>query len=347
MTEAGSLDQFGWNQSWHEKCVEEEGEPGRVIGSRDGSFRVACEGRVLVAQPAGVWFHKKSDLEMPAVGDWVQVRAKADAHIIARVLDRRSYFVRRSAGTRSEAQVIAANVDTVFIVMGVDGDFNLRRLERYLVTVFQGCAQPVVLLSKSDLAENLTEKVTQVEAIAPGVEVFPVAALDGQGLEPLKTYVQSGQTVVLVGSSGAGKSTLLNALYGEDIQATQGVRSQDSRGRHTTTHRELFVLPDGALLVDTPGLRELALWICDDGFELAFRDIYELAEMCRFRDCRHGREPDCKVRTAISQGRLQESRLQSHDELRKEVVELQESYEKMREKRSMRKFNRRKRKNGA
>ena len=340
-----SLEELGWNADWEKKrSTATEGEVGRVIAARDGFYTVATGAELVQAQPAGVLFHKCTELELPAVGDWVILNPKADAFILEEVLERRSTFVRRSAGKRAEAQVIAANIDTVFVVMGVDGDYNLRRLERYLVTVFEGNAEPVVLLSKADLSQQMDELVERVRGVAPGVAVLPVAALHGRGLEGLRPYLGTGKTVALVGSSGAGKSTLLNALYGDQVQRTQEVRENDSRGRHTTTHRELFPLSDGTLVIDTPGLRELGLWTADKGLELAFRDIFGLAQECRFGDCAHEREPQCAVRDAIDTGDLCARRFESYKSLAAEADEVEERSKLLAERRERQRYIKKQRK---
>lgn len=339
-----SLEQLGWNAEWEKKrSSATEGEVGRVVAARDGFYAVVTAAETVMAQPAGVLFHKCTELELPAVGDWVVLNPKADAFIVEEVLERRSTFVRRSAGKRAEAQVIAANLDTVFIVMGLDGDFNLRRLERYLVTVFEGGADPVVLLSKSDLCHPIEARVEQVGEVAPGVPVHPVAALMGRGLEALEAFLGPGRTVALVGSSGAGKSTLLNALYGDEVQETQEVRQNDSRGRHTTTHRELFPIGDGTLVIDTPGLRELGLWVSDRGLELAFREIVEMAQGCRFGDCSHQQEPECAVRKAIEAGVLCPRRFDSYKSLSAEADEVEERSKQLAGRRQRQKYQRKQR----
>ncbi len=339
-----SLEELGWNTEWEEKrSAVPEGEVGRVTAARDGFYTVATGVETVQAQPAGVLFHKCTELELPAVGDWVVLTPKEDAFIIEQVLERRSIFVRRSAGKRAEAQVIAANIDTVFILMGVDGDYNLRRLERYLVTVHEGGARPVVLLSKADLSPRVDEMVEEVRRVAPGVPVLPVAALHGQGLKALSGYLGMGRTVALVGSSGAGKSTLLNALYGEEVQTTQEVRQNDSKGRHTTTHRELFPLSDGTLIIDTPGLRELGLWTSDRGLELAFRDIVDFAQQCRFGDCSHEQEPECAVQKAIEAGHLCGRRFESFKALSAEAEDVEERSKQLAGRRERRRYQKKQR----
>jgi ribosome biogenesis GTPase len=271
--------------------------------------------------------------DYPAVGDWVALEPTRpaagpdDPAVIAAVLPRRSSFVRsaadasrRSAGHLADEQVIAANVDVAFIVAGLDGDFNLRRLERYLAVAWASGVDPVIVLNKADIADDLEGRLIAVAAIAPGVPTVVVSALTGDHLADLAIHLTPGRTAVVLGSSGVGKSTLLNALLGEARQATGAVREDDSRGRHTTTHRELFVLPGGALLIDTPGIRSLEIAGADEGVDAAFDDINELAAACRFRDCRHRDEPGCAVRDALADGTLSADRLASHQKLERELA---------------------------
>ena len=244
----------------------------------------------------------------PAVGDWVALRPPAGdgRAVIHAVLPRRSKFSRKTAGHRTEEQVVAANVDTIFLVSGLDGDYNPRRIERYLTAAWDSGAQPVVVLNKLDRCDDPEACLLEVEAVALGVPVHRVSALTGESCEELTAYLGPGQTVGLLGSSGVGKSTLSNYLLGREAQKTADVREGDDRGRHTTTHRELFVTPTGGLLIDTPGLRELQLWEGDQqGIESSFADVEELAESCRFADCRHQGEPGCAVEAGLTPERLE------------------------------------------
>jgi ribosome biogenesis GTPase len=298
--------------------------PGRVVAGHTRYLRVATAEGETLAELAGSLRHQaRSGEELPAVGDWVALRPGADpsSAVIQAVLPRRAAFVRRAAGTRTVAQVLAANVDTVFLVMGLDGDFNLRRIERALVLAWDSGATPVLLLNKADLCPDVEEKRAEVERIASNVPVCVVAAKPGEGLAALAPWLQPGRTVVLLGSSGVGKSTLVNALVGTELLAVQEIR-EDGRGRHTTSHRQLVPLPDGGMMLDTPGMRELQLWDADSGMEAAFQDLESLAGQCRFADCSHGREPGCAVRAALAEGTLDVERFESWRKLQRELERL-------------------------
>ena len=300
--------------------------PGRVTQQR-GLYGVAAEGAEWLANTSGRFRHAAAGpIDYPAVGDWVALRPPAGgAHSqasIQAVLPRRSSFVRKAAGRRVEEQVVAANVDTAFLVAGLDGDFNPRRIERYVTAAWDSGARPVLVLNKADLAEEPADLAARAEAVAQGVPVHLVSARTGAGLEHLAPYLEARRTIALLGSSGAGKSTLLNRLFGVEMQRTGEVRESDDRGRHTTTHRELFVAPAGWLVIDTPGLRELQLWEGEEGIQTAFADVEELAAGCAFRDCRHAGEPGCAVVAAVAEGTLPPERLASYQKLQREMAEL-------------------------
>ena len=304
------------------------GSYGRVVLASRGHYQVATGNQVAHAVLAGAMRRRNevdNDTALPVVGDWVGIRsADEDPAVIECVLERRSVLERKSAGTTSSRQLLAANIDSVFIVMGLDRDFNLRRLERYLLMVRSGGAEPIVVLNKLDLAEDLMEQRLSVQETASGAAVVPICALDGRGVAALGLYVDTGKTVALVGSSGAGKSTLVNRLMGREVMRTGSVRSTDERGRHTTSHRELIVLSGGGVLIDTPGLRELQLWVDDEAvLEDAFDDISRRATSCRFRDCQHVAEPGCAVLEAVALGDLDAGRFESYRRLQREIASLE------------------------
>jgi ribosome biogenesis GTPase / thiamine phosphate phosphatase len=292
----------------------------RIAVEHRNSYALRCEdGTEIFATLAGKLRYETSNREdLPAVGDYVSVRDT----VIEEVLPRRTVFLRKAAGEALEAQVIAANIDTVFIVSGLDGDFNLRRLERYYATARASGAHCAILLNKADLCPDLDAYVQQVRAIAPGADVVSISALLGNGIEALRPYLVPGETVAFVGSSGAGKSTLINRLLGRDRQSTGAVRETDSRGRHTTTHRELLETPGGVLLIDTPGLRQLQPWAGEDDVDDAFPDIEELSGQCRFRDCAHAGEDGCAVQAAVEDGSLDFDRFSNYRKMRKEAAYL-------------------------
>lgn len=253
----------------------------------------------------------RAELGRPVTGDWVAC-VTAGEPVVEAVLPRRSELVRRAAGRKAQAQRLCANVDVLFVVMGLDGDFNLRRLERYLTLAVEGRMTPVVLLTKAGLAPDAARLEAEAKAVARGVAVHAVDVVAGINSEAPASHLGEGLTAAVVGSSGAGKSTLVNHLLGEDRMRVGSVRQHDDRGKHTTTHRELLLLPMGGAVIDTPGLRELGLWADSDSLEAAFADVVELAQECRFRDCAHQREPGCAVRAAVGSGRLDGARLASY-----------------------------------
>lgn len=323
------LEQLGWGPFFADAwtSVDSEGRvPARVVVAHARALRVRGSSGEQLAETSGRLRHDAlGPEELPAVGDWVALEARPDRGraLVHAVLPRRTAFVRRAAGDHTVRQVLAANVDTVFLVMGLDRDYNPRRIERALVLAWESGADPVVLLNKADLCEDVEARRVEIETVAPEVPVRVTAAKAGLGLEKLAPWLQRGKTVALLGSSGVGKSTLVNRLLGEERQKTRAVRATDQRGRHTTTHRELVVLPGGGLLVDTPGLRELQLWASEEGLASAFGDVEALAPRCRFRDCAHESEPGCAVLAAVEKGMLPEARLASYRKLRAELRSLE------------------------
>jgi ribosome biogenesis GTPase len=317
---------FGWDDGWQEAFAEHEAAgrvPGRVCLEQRGSWRVLTEDGERPASLAGRVRHEAVGRpDLPVVGDWVALTVASDdeAARIEAVLPRRSAFVRRLAGGTAEAQVLAANLDVVFLVSGLDGDYNPRRIERAVTLAWESGARPVVVLNKADLCVDTEARVAEVTALAPGVPVHATRGLEGGGLEVFTAELRRGVAGALLGSSGVGKSTIINRLLGREALATAPVREHDARGRHTTTHRQLFVLPSGGLLVDTPGLREFGLWGEGTGLGATFADIDALAPGCRYRDCRHADEPGCAVRQAVADGRLDAERLASYHKLAKELA---------------------------
>jgi ribosome biogenesis GTPase len=260
---------------------------------------------------------------LPAVGDWVAVRQRPeDGAVIVGVVPRRTAFTRRAAGEPTGEQVVAANVDVVFVVMGLDRDYNPRRLERYLLMARESGAAPVILLTKPDLSPDLSAHIRDVTTLAGAIGIHVVNPKRGEGVEQLLAHLAAGRTAALLGSSGVGKSTIINRLVGVDVQRTREVRASDSRGRHTTTHRELVMLPGGGLIIDTPGMRELQLWDAADAVRETFDDIDALAAGCHFTNCRHRDEPRCAVKAAVAEGTLPAERLDSYVKLQDELATL-------------------------
>jgi ribosome biogenesis GTPase len=296
---------------------------GRVTLQHNHIFTVVTETGEVHAQVSGRLRHESMSAdELPAVGDWVALRlSPGDGNaLIQAVLPRRSKFSRRTAGRATREQIVSANVDTVFLVVGMDNDFSPRRVERYLAAAWESGAAPVVVLNKLDLCVDANARVAAVEEVAPLVPVHAISALRGDNMDAVAAYCASRRTVALLGSSGVGKSTLINTLLGEEILKTAEVRQKDGRGRHTTTHRELIFLPGGGMVIDTPGMRELQMWEADEGVQVTFDEIETLARGCHFRDCRHGNEPGCAVRAAVDAGELAPDRLASMHKLQKELA---------------------------
>lgn len=292
----------------------------RIAAAQRDLYRILTESGEFAAEPSGaLWYASADAASMPCVGDWIAARiVDPEQAIIEAVLPRRSCFYRRAVGKREERQAIAANLDLVFLVCGLDGDFNLRRLERYLTLSAESGVEPVIVLNKSDVCADPAARAREVAAVTPK-PVVTLTALAPDGIAPLQPFLALSPTVALLGSSGAGKSTIANALLGERRLRTNAVRASDSRGRHTTTHRELILLPGGGALIDTPGMRELQLWAGAESVDEVFEEIAALAARCRFSDCSHSNEPDCAVAAALASGALAEDRWQSYRKLRAEA----------------------------
>ena len=307
------------------------GIPARITAQHKERYEIVCEHGMTHARLKTKEYYVYQE-EFPTTGDFVMVNfiENGDSQIIA-TLPRRTYFSRREPGPIPRDQAVAANFDYVFIMQSLNLDFNPKRLERYLTLAWQSGSTPVILLTKADLVEDYWEYLTQVERVAAGVNTHVVSAHTGYGLERLNAYLQPGRTVVFLGSSGVGKSSLVNALAGEEIMTVNGIREDDSKGRHTTTHRQLIRLKSGVMIIDTPGMRELGMWDVSDGLGDAFADVEAFLGKCRFSDCRHETEPGCAIKAAIATGELDASRWESYRKLKEEAVDKAEMLRRKRE----------------
>ena len=298
---------------------ESIGTPARITAVHKGRFGIVSDFGEGFAQLKGKEYYYENEM-FPTVGDFVLIDYNRDGDSrIVKTLERKTYFSRRDPDKGRGEQAIAANFDTVFIMQSLNHDFNPKRLERYLTAAAQSKAEPVIVLTKADLTDDYLPYIIETSDVAPGMKTCIVSAKTGYGMDELSPYIQKGKTLVFLGSSGVGKSSLVNALAGENIMDTSGIREDDSKGRHTTTHRELIMLQNGAMIIDTPGMRELGMWDVTEGLGNAFSDIEELAQHCRFRDCRHENEPGCAVREAIENGTLDESRFESYKKIKTEA----------------------------
>lgn len=324
-----TLEQYGWDEFFAASFADYARDgyaAGRVLLQHNRTYVLHTKDGEMPAETAGRLRHQaRGNADLPAVGDWVVIRVRGGGEwkaTIHEVLPRRSMFSRKMAGSRTEEQIVAANIDTLFLVTGLDNDFNPRRIERYLIMARESGARPVVILNKADVGEALEEKRKDVEAVALEVPVIIMSAKQGEGLEQLMPYLEAGQTVSLIGSSGVGKSTIINRLLGREKQKTSDVRESDERGQHTTTHRELLMLPTGALIIDTPGMRELQLLVRDQGLRDTFDDIRALGENCHFRDCQHQNEPQCAVKAALESAELDAERFANYRKMQDEMAAL-------------------------
>ena len=327
------LESLGWNDrlsSLYETFAGDDLIAGRVSVQHRGAYDVLTElGELRCEVPRRLVHEAATPADLPVVGDWVVIapRPEDSSGTITAVLPRFTKFSRKTAWQAAEEQVLAANIDVAFLVASMNEDLSLRRLERYLILAWESGARPVIVLTKADLHPAPEAAVAEVETIAGGVPIHAISSLTGEGLDEVRAVLTSGLTAVLLGSSGVGKSTLVNTLAGEELLATQEIR-EDGKGRHTTTRRELIQLPTGALVIDTPGIRELQLWVADDGIDEAFEDVTELFSQCKFSDCAHDREPGCAVRAALADGTLPAERWDSYLKLQGELEHLERKLDK-------------------
>lgn len=293
----------------------------RVTEQHRELYKVMSEYGEMEASVSGkLAYHADDQTSFPAVGDWVmidRVDGSTGNAIIHHILRRKSVLARQAAGTGNAGQVIAANIDTIFICMSLNSDFSIRRIERYLTIAWDSMATPVIVLTKSDLCIDLPEKLDEIASVSMGVDVISCSSENGDGYEAINAYVGQGKTIAFVGSSGVGKSTLINRLIGQDVLATKIIREDDDKGRHTTTHRQLLRLPNGGIVIDTPGMRELQIYT--GNLSKTFEDIEEIATRCKFDDCSHGTEPGCAIREAVENRTLSEKRFESYLKLQREI----------------------------
>lgn len=322
-----------------EKIKDKEYLPARVVRQEKGCYHVQCEYGEVTAQVSGkLRYNAKSITDFPAVGDWVAIRLinECKSAIIYSVLSRKSSLTRKAPisggrtvreingrkmifGGATEEQVIAANIDVLFFVMSLDNDFSLKRMERYLTVGWNSGATPVIVLNKIDLCTDLNEKLSQIEKISVGVNIHCISAMKNEGIEELRQYISNGKTIGLFGSSGVGKSTISNCFLRSDKLMTREVREKDSKGRHTTTWRELILLPEGGVIIDTPGMREFQVWLDQDELDTKFEDIKKMESQCKFNDCSHKKEIGCAIKKALQDGTLSKERYDNYLQMKMEV----------------------------
>lgn len=318
-----NLRKYGFTEKFEQEALSYEGlYPARVSEQHHDIYNVIAEAGEFQARVSGKLFYAaEGTMEFPAVGDWVMIdRADGSSGnaVIHSILKRKSFFARRAAGTKEDVQIVAANIDTIFICMSLNADFNLRRLERYLSIAWDSMASPVIVLTKADLCDDIEQRIMDVSSVSVGTGIIICSCEEERGIESVYPYIEDGKTIAFIGSSGVGKSTLINRLMGRETLATKGIRESDGRGRHTTTSRQLLLLPGGGVVIDTPGMRELHLF--GGNLEKSFEDINELALSCRYRDCTHTTEPGCAVKKAIEENKLSEKRFQNYIKLQRELA---------------------------
>lgn len=324
------VENYGWNDSWNTKWIDQSDNEklqasiaGRILLEHKHMYRVVTAEGEWLASLSGSFKHTAHDRrDFPAVGDWVAVEKMPgeEKGIIRSILPRTSLFSRKVAGLTTVEQIVAVNVDIVFLIMSLNLDFNVRRLERYIIAAWDSGANPVIVLTKKDLCDDPQVFVDQANDVAFGVPIHVVSSVTGEGVAELQELLKDGKTAALLGSSGVGKSSLTNALCGEDVMVVQNIREDDDKGRHTTTHRELFRMPGGGLLIDTPGMREFQMWDNSESLNTGFKDVEQFANSCRFTDCQHTNQPGCAVQEALENGSLTRERYASYEKLKRELA---------------------------
>jgi len=317
------METYGYNPSY---CMEDPApyQVARVTSTHKNMYKIICEhGERSAILKSSIYYNEKVEQKesFPTTGDFVLIQFNESGDsIIVKTLERKTCFSRKDPDAGRGEQVVAANFDYVFILTSLNYDFNLNRLERYLAAAWNSGGLPVILLTKADLIEDPQEKISSVEKIAPGVGVFAISVISGAGIENLSDYLRPKKSIVFLGSSGVGKSTLVNALAGKEIMSVNTIREDDSRGRHTTTHRQLLLLPNGVIVIDTPGMRELGMWDANSGLSEVYSDIEELLAQCKYNNCSHTNEPGCVIRRALAIGALSMSRWNNYQALQKEAA---------------------------
>ncbi len=320
-----TLEQLGWDDFFVQHIPAEDFDlVGRVCSEFKKTYKVLSDQGEFEAVIRGKFYHNTRNKNLPVVGDWILGKKINDNQIvITHLLPRKNKFSRKIKGHGLEEQVIAANIDCIFIVSGMDDEFNVRRIERYILLSQKSSAQPVLVLNKTDIGDDIRSKRTAIHESFNNIPTLFISALKNRGLSEIKKRLKNGKTGALLGSSGVGKSTIINRLMKKNIQKTADHPGKFSHGTHITTRRELFLLPFGGILIDTPGMRELQLWEGEESIQTAFHDITELAQHCRFKDCSHRKEPGCAVKKAIENGELAPERLDHYIKLKKEIAETQ------------------------